>query len=91
MELGQNVDVENKLRVLKEVDELIIVVGKNTIVQDNQINKLPSTVKVYQVTDYLRWLRSNYNSNIYGNNHTDRNKRKTGLNSENKAGKKRKI
>jgi hypothetical protein len=71
----QKVDLQSKLRALEEVDELIILVDKKTILQP--MNELPQPVKIYEITEYLRWLKSNYYSNIKGKNYNNRKKSKS--------------
>jgi hypothetical protein len=89
VELGPTVDIQSKLQLLEEVDELVIVTGEETNLQKIHVNNLPQEVVIHNILDYLRWLKTNYSSNIHGNKYNKRNKTNPGLKSRNKAGKKR--
>lgn len=62
VELGQSVDLQTKLKVLDEVDKLVIVTDEKVELQ--LTDELPERVEVCHITDYLHMLKSNYGMNI---------------------------
>jgi hypothetical protein len=93
VETGISVDIENKLKALEEVDELVIITDEQTkvrTVKEAIQDVPPDRVRVFHITDYLRYLKTNYN--IESNGRTSKNSQKSNSNpdSGNKAGKKRK-
>lgn len=92
VETGSIVDIENKLTVLEEVDELIIVADKACIQEAQSCTKnlTRRKVRIYTVSEFLRLLKANYYSKTSGNNYINRKKASLGFDSRNKVGKKRK-
>jgi len=89
VETGNAVDIQNKMRVLNEVDELVIVIeDESNIHRIDQ--ELPPNVSVYHTADYLNYLRANYSKKKLGNNSNNPNNGFSHTSSGNKAGKKEK-
>jgi hypothetical protein len=89
VETGPSVDIRNKMKVLGEVDELVIVVEDESIIHRLDTD-LPESVSMYHVADYLNYLKSNYNMEKPGNNSNNPNHPKSKTPNGNKAGKKEK-
>lgn len=85
VEVGSSIDIQNKMKVLDKVDELIIV-------SDNRASlEIPikdERVRLVYLPDYLRELKSNYSSRVSGNKYFKRNKPDSSFYSVNKDGKK---
>jgi len=93
VETGVGIDIDNKLKVLDEVDELIIVVDERRDVpwvREAVGDFPPGRVQVYHVIDYLRYLKANYSKDTVGNRYKNSDKPDFRLNSGDKVGRKRK-
>lgn len=90
VETGVGVDVANRLKALQEVDVLVIITDEQTkfrAVKD-AIKDAPDSVRVYQITDYLRYLKAHYNIETNGKTSKNSHKSNSHPDSGNKAGKK---
>jgi hypothetical protein len=90
VELGPTVDIQTKLLALDEIDELIILIGKDTNIHDHQLIKLPDTVTLFEIHEYLRFLKTNYYTHLHGKKPKNSPTTKKQLNACKKGGKKRK-
>lgn len=91
VETGMGVDIANKLKALEEVDELVIVTDEQTkirAVKEAIQDVPPGKVCVYHITDYLRYLKTNYNIETNGKTSKNSQKSNSHPDSGNKAGKK---
>jgi len=86
VETGSSIGIQNKMKVLDKVDELVLVSDNRASLQTVQIND--GRVRLVYLPDYLRELKSNYNSKISGNKYIKRKKPDSSSYSENKDGKK---
>jgi hypothetical protein len=66
VELGIAVDIQTKLQALDEIDELLILIGKETAIHDSQLVNQPHNMKIANVHDYLRYLKTNYYTHLTG-------------------------
>ena len=79
VELGPFV-LEDELKALQCVDELIILVKDEGILSESRFHlrqlsqEIQTNVKTFQIDEFLQSLRPNYNTNYNGNNSFNRNK-----------------
>jgi len=87
VETGSNIDIQTKIKILDEIDELIIVSDSRSSLEKVQTVK-DDKVRLVYLPEYLRELKSNYSSKNSGNKYVKRNKPNSGSHSLNKDGKK---
>jgi len=86
VEVGPSIDIQNKMKVLDKVDELIIVSDNRASLETAHIKD--ERVRLVYLPDYLRELKSNYSSKISGNKYVKWNKPDSCSYSGNKDGRK---
>lgn len=67
VETGTNIDLDGKLRALDEVDQLIIVTDNNEAMEQAKARQSSDKLKVYHISDFLRFIRANYSNNTSRN------------------------
>jgi len=86
VETGSSIDVQNKIKILDNVDELVIVSDDKPSLNAARAITKDEKVRLVYLIDYLNELRSNYSSKSSGNKYIKHKKRDSRSYSGNKDG-----